>query len=117
MRVTKQPSKKVLFDAIDLIESFVHFQDHDIAKQLRKHTGQLNELPTTSSSREKQSAIPSFFKTCVTEQDFLKKGAPTSICHFFRPSVRPSVRPIVRRAPYLRNRRSSDHNFWYTCVK
>ena len=32
-----------------------------------------------------------------------------SICHFFRPSV--------RRAPYLRNRTSSDHNFWYTCVK
>ena len=89
MRVTKQPSKKVLFDAIDLIESFAHFQNDDIAKQLRKHTGQFNELPTTSS-REKQSAIPSSFKTCVTEQDFLKKGAPTSICHFFRPSDRPS---------------------------
>ena len=35
--------------------------------------------------------------------------APTSICHFFHPSVRPSV----RRAPYLRSRTSSNHNFWY----
>ena len=32
-------------------------------------------------------------------------GAPTSICHFFRLSVRPSV----RRAPYLRNRTSSGY--------
>ena len=38
-------------------------------------------------------------------------GAPTSICHFFRPSVRPSV----HRAPYLRNCTSFNHNFWYTC--
>ena len=28
-----------------------------------------------------------------------------------------SIRPSVRRAPYLRNRRLSDHNFWYTCVR
>ena len=33
--------------------------------------------------------------------------APTSICHFFHPSV--------CRAPYLRNHTSSDHNFWNTC--
>ena len=32
-------------------------------------------------------------------------------------SVRPSVRSSVRRAPYLRNRTSSDHNSWYTYVK
>ena len=40
-------------------------------------------------------------------------GTPTSICHFFRPFVRLSV----CRAPYLRNRTSSDDNFWYTYVK
>ena len=40
---------------------------------------------------------------------YIFRWAPTSICHFFRPSV--------RRAPYLRNRTSSDHDFWYTCVK
>ena len=32
-------------------------------------------------------------------------------------SVRPSVRLPVCHAPYLRNRTSSNHNFWYTCVK
>ena len=32
-------------------------------------------------------------------------------------SVHPSIRPSVCRAPYLRNRRSSDHNFWYTYAK
>ena len=31
------------------------------------------------------------------------------LCHFFHPSV------IV--APYLRNRTSSNHSFWYACVK
>ena len=35
--------------------------------------------------------------------------APTSICHFFRPSV--------HRAPYPKNRTSSNHSFWYSCVK
>ena len=39
--------------------------------------------------------------------------APTSICHFFRPTFCPSV----RRAQYLRNCTSSDYNFWYTYVK
>ena len=39
--------------------------------------------------------------------------APTSICHFFCPSVCPPV----CCAPYLRNCTSSDHNFWYTYVK
>ena len=36
-------------------------------------------------------------------------GAPTSVCHFFCPSV---CHPA-----YLRNRTSSDHNFWYTHIK
>ena len=40
-------------------------------------------------------------------------GAPTSMCHFFRLSVRPSV----RRAQFLRNRTSSNHNFRDTCAK
>ena len=40
-------------------------------------------------------------------------GSPTSICHFFRSSVR----LFVCRAPYLRNGALSDHNFWYTYVK
>ena len=38
---------------------------------------------------------------------------PTSICHFFRPSVRPSI----RRAAYLRNCTSSGLNFRYTYAK
>ena len=36
------------------------------------------------------------------------------------PSVRPSVSPSVHctwSRPYLRNRTSSDHSFWYTYVK
>ena len=44
-------------------------------------------------------------------------GASTSVCHFFPPSVCPSVRPSFCCAPYLRNRTSSDHNFWCTYVK
>ena len=32
-------------------------------------------------------------------------------------SLFPFVRPSVRRAPYLRNHTSCDHNVWYTCVK
>ena len=28
-----------------------------------------------------------------------------------------SISPPVRRVPYLKNRTSSSHNFWYTCVK
>ena len=38
--------------------------------------------------------------------------APT-VCHFFPLSIHLSV----RCTPYLRNCISSDHNFWYTCVK
>ena len=38
---------------------------------------------------------------------FLTWGTHLYICHF--------VRPSVSRAPYLRNRTSCDHNFWYTC--
>ena len=45
-------------------------------------------------------------------------GAPTSIYHFFCPSVplsvRLSVHPSVRPAPYPRNCTSSDNNFWCT---
>ena len=48
---------------------------------------------------------------------FIKKiflgGAPTSIPHFFCPFVCPSI----CRISYLRNRTSSNHNFWYTSVK
>ena len=33
------------------------------------------------------------------------------------PFVRSSVRPSVCRTPYLRNHTSSNHQFWYTCVK
>ena len=40
-------------------------------------------------------------------------GTPTSICHFFCPFVCPSTCHV----PYLRNQTSSNHNFWYTCVK
>ena len=29
----------------------------------------------------------------------------------------PSICPSVCHAPYLRNRTSSNHNFWYNCVK
>ena len=36
--------EKVLFEAIDLIESFAPLENDDIAKQLRKHTAQLNEV-------------------------------------------------------------------------
>ena len=32
-------------------------------------------------------------------------------------SVCPSVRPSICRTPYLRSRTSSNHDFWYTCVK
>ena len=35
------------------------------------------------------------------------------LCHFFCSSICPSV----HCAPYLRNCTSSNHNFWYTCVK
>ena len=40
----EQPSKKVLFEAMDLIESFTLFQNDDIAMQMRKCTAQLNKL-------------------------------------------------------------------------
>ena len=33
------------------------------------------------------------------------------------PSVCPSVHPSICHAPYLRNRTSSNHNFWDTYVK
>ena len=44
----------------------------------------------------------------VRNIDFYLVGAPTSICHFFCPSV--------RRARYFWNRTSSNHSFWCTCV-
>ena len=44
----EQPNKKVLFVVIDLIERIALFQNNDIAKQLRKHTAQLNKLLTPS---------------------------------------------------------------------
>ena len=39
-------------------------------------------------------------------------GALTSICHFFCSSICLSV----HHAPFLGNRTSSNHNFWYICV-
>ena len=48
---------------------------------------------------------------------FLVGGVPTSICHFSCLSNCPSVRPSIYYSPCLRNCTSSDHNFWYTCVK
>ena len=67
METTKkeQPSKKALFEAMDLIECFTLFQNDDIAMQMRKCTAQLNEL-IASSSRKKQSTITSFFNPTVT---------------------------------------------------
>ena len=49
----------------------------------------------------------------------LKVGHPSLYVTFsVRPSVHPSVHvSVVLRAPYLRNRTLSDHNFWYTYVK
>ena len=48
-------------------------------------------------------------------------GEPTSVCHFYHSSmflsVCPSVHLSIYHAPYLRNRTSSDHNFWYSSVK
>ena len=61
----EQPSKKALFEAMDLIESFTLFQNDDTAMQMRKCTAQLNEL-IASSSRKKQSTIISFFNPTVT---------------------------------------------------
>ena len=41
-------------------------------------------------------------------------GAPTSISHFFRPSVCPSVGPSRTKSQEPCN---NYHNFWYTCIK
>ena len=40
----KQPSKKVLFEAVNLIKSFGLFENDDLAKLLRKHIAQLNDI-------------------------------------------------------------------------
>ena len=61
----EQPSKKALFEAMDLTESFTLFQNDYVAMQMRKCTTQLNEL-IASSSRKKQSAITSFFNATAT---------------------------------------------------
>ena len=48
----------------------------------------------------------------------LLDGPPTSIVAFSsRPSVHPSVLLSVRHAPYLRNCKTRDYNFWHKCVK
>ena len=67
METTKkeQPSKKALFEAMDLIECFTLFPNDYIAMQMRKCTAQLDEL-IASSSRKKQSTITSFFNPTVT---------------------------------------------------
>ena len=56
----EKPSKKALLEAMDLVGSFVLFQNDDIAKRMRKCIAQLNELIALSSSK-KQSTIPSYF--------------------------------------------------------
>ena len=61
----EQPSKKALFEEMNLIESFTFFQKDDIAMQKGKYTAQLNEL-IASSSRKKQSTITSFLNPTVT---------------------------------------------------
>ena len=59
------PSKKALFEAMDLIESLNLFQNDGIAMQMRTFTAQLNQL-IASSSCKKQSTITSFFNPTVT---------------------------------------------------
>ena len=68
---------------------------------------------TNNQSLDKRIWFTIFFSSqrqlnSVRNIDFLG-GTPTSICHFFHPSV--------RLAPYLRNRTTSSHSFLYTCVK
>ena len=46
----------------------------------------------------------------VIQLNFLGRE-PTSICHFFCPSVCQSI----HRKPNLRICALSDHSFWYTC--
>ena len=57
----KLSSKKALYEAVNLIESFALFQSDDLAKQLRKHTAQFNDV-VASSSREDKSTVNTFFK-------------------------------------------------------
>ena len=57
----KLSSKKALYEAVNLIESFALFQSDDLAKQLRKHTAQFNDV-VASSSCENKSTINTFFK-------------------------------------------------------
>ena len=54
----EQPSKKVLFEAMDSIENFTLFQNDNIAMQMRKCTAQLYKL-IASSSCKKQSTTTS----------------------------------------------------------
>ena len=49
----RQPSKKVLLDTIKLIESFTIFENGNLAKQLKKHILQLNEMVMWSSCTKK----------------------------------------------------------------
>ena len=44
-------------------------------------------------------------------------GLPTSICHFFNPSIRPSICLSVHRVQYFRNCTSRDHYFHSTMTK
>ena len=56
---------------------------------------------------------------------FFRLGTHHYVTFSIRPSIRLSVSPSVRlsnhpsicRAPYLRNSKAFDHDFWYTCVK
>ena len=54
-----------------------------------------------------------YIESCIFIKQIFLGRALTSICHFFCLPVCPSI----CRAPYLRNCASSNHDFWYTCVK
>ena len=55
--------------------------------------------------------LPKESWTLFEISSFLGK-APTSMCHFFCPSVRLSI----YHAQYFRNHTSSNQDFWHTCV-
>ena len=56
---------------------------------------------------------PYYVESCIFFKQIFLGGAPTSICHFLYMSICPSV----CLAPNIRNRASSNHNVWYTCIK
>ena len=85
-------------------------QKHEIQSNLEIGVNWINtSFPSLGYSVSLESVIILSFWILCTCFVFFRCGTPTSMCHFFRPSV--------RHAPYLRNQSWSNHNFWYTCVK